>query len=102
MKHNLLASKRNYGLDILKIISCIAVIGLHTFSRTGEMAYQICFLCCGFAIPTFFIVNGYLILRTDIVLEELIKEPKKYRFEFKSAYRIVPKDELLKGVEVIT
>ena len=35
-----------------------------------------------------------------IILDELIKEPKKYRFEFKSAYKIVPIDELLTGVEV--
>jgi len=35
-----------------------------------------------------------------IIVDELIKEPKKYRFEFKSAYKIVQIDELLTGVEV--
>ena len=35
-----------------------------------------------------------------IILDELIKEPKKYSFEFKSAYKIVPIDDLVTGVEV--
>ena len=35
-----------------------------------------------------------------IILDELNKEPKKYSFEFKSAYKIVPIDDLVTGVEV--
>lgn len=69
---------RNYGIDLLKIISCIAVIALHTFSRTGAPIFQICFLCGGFAVPTFFLVNGYLILSRDVDRMKLLKKAGRY------------------------
>lgn len=63
-----------YGLDILKIISCIAVVGLHTFSRSGETIPQLLFMSCGFAIPIFFMVNGYLLLSRDVKPKKLLSK----------------------------
>ena len=60
---NLIAPKqavqRNLGLDLVKIIATVAMIGLHTvatrYSRFNLIAY--CF--CGCAMPLFFMTNGY-------------------------------------------
>lgn len=35
-----------------------------------------------------------------IILDELIKEPKKYKFDFKSRYKIVPIDDLSHDIDV--
>ncbi|GEM_PF-298022 len=51
--------QRNLGLDLIKIIATVAVIGLHTiasrYSRVNLIAY--CFFGC--AMPLFFMTNGY-------------------------------------------
>lgn len=68
---------RDYGIDILKIVSCFAVVGLHTFSREGEMASRIFLLLCGFAVPSFFMANGYLVLR-NISRIKMLKKAGHY------------------------
>lgn len=51
--------ERDVGIDFLKLLSCIAVIGLHTLGEIG--------LLCGFAIPVFWLCSGYLLLQSDHV-----------------------------------
>jgi len=66
MRDSILAAskptQRNLGLDFIKILATIAVIGLHTvatkYSRVNLLVY--CF--CGCAMPLFFMTNGYLTL----------------------------------------
>ncbi len=53
------SAQRNLGLDLVKIVATIAMIGLHTiasrYSRINLIAY--CFFGC--AMPLFFMTNGY-------------------------------------------
>ena len=42
------------------------------------MIFQIAFLSCGFAIPSFFMVNGYLILKKDISRMKMLKKAGRY------------------------
>lgn len=51
-------NKRNINLDLIKIIACIGVVGLHA---VGMRNYTIYYLC-DFSVPLFFMVNGYLLL----------------------------------------
>ena len=53
--------KRNINLDLIKIIACICVVGLHA---VGMNNYTIYYLCdCG--VPLFFMVDGYLLLSRE-------------------------------------
>lgn len=54
-----ISSDRDANIDLLKIIACIAVVGLHTLGNIG--------LICGFAVPTFILSSGYLLLRRNSV-----------------------------------
>lgn len=56
---------RNYNLDFLKIIACIAVIGIHTFSPHAIFLYYF----CNFAVPVFFMCSGYIISGRTYVYE---------------------------------
>ena len=50
---------RNYGIDLLKILACFGVVGLHTiYSKYTVFLYYL----CAFAIPVFFVVHGYFLL----------------------------------------
>ena len=59
--------KRNYGIDLLKILSILGMLALHTQRslQTGE-CYNPCLYYGGrFCMPIFFMVNGYLILSKE-------------------------------------
>lgn len=63
---NLLASERasrNYNLDLMKIIACIAVVGLHTLQKELSVINSTLYYCCGFAVPVFFMCSGYVLLK---------------------------------------
>ncbi len=71
---NLLAS-RNYNLDLLKIIACIAVVGLHTLQKDLSAINLTLYYCCGFAVPVFFMCSGYVLLqRNDATISYAIKK----------------------------
>lgn len=55
---------RNYNIDLIKIISCIAVVGLHTLNVDNKFTCALYYLC-GFAVPFFFIINGYFTLKKN-------------------------------------
>ncbi|MBO5208007.1 MAG: acyltransferase family protein [Lachnospiraceae bacterium] len=50
--------RRNCNLDLIKLVACIAVIGLHTFMPNVMSLYFL----CGFAVPLFFMTSGYFLL----------------------------------------
>lgn len=52
---------RNNNLDLLKIVACIAVVGLHTIQKESIVGSTIYYLC-GFAIPVFFMASGYMLV----------------------------------------
>ncbi len=55
--------KRNANLDLLKLLSCMAVVGLHVFTYSYENIWiNYLHYMSGYAVPVFFMVNGYLIL----------------------------------------
>lgn len=57
-------TKRNEGIDLLKALCMIAVVGLHSqrSTATGMVNNKILYYLSRFAMPCFFMVNGYLIL----------------------------------------
>lgn len=51
--------KRNVNIDLLKIISCVSVIGLHSIPRTINNFNMALYLLCSFAVPVFYMTFGY-------------------------------------------
>lgn len=59
--------KRNTNLDAMRVLACMAVVGLHTISNKRS-AVEMCFyLVCGFAVPVFFMASGYTLLSRERV-----------------------------------
>lgn len=59
--------KRNSNLDAMRVLACMAVVGLHTISNKRS-AVEMCFyLVCGFAVPVFFMASGYTLLSRERV-----------------------------------
>ena len=56
-----MTSKRNANLDLIKLLACISVVGLHAVSMKNYTIYYLC--DCG--VPLFFMVNGYLLLSRE-------------------------------------
>lgn len=61
MDGNLCVS-RNNNLDLIKILACIAVVGLHTLHKDISVINQSLYYICGFAVPAFFTSTGYVLL----------------------------------------
>lgn len=60
-------SKRNQNLDLLKILACIAVVGLHTLQKDVSQLNLLFYNMCGFAVPIFFVSSGYCLLNRDTI-----------------------------------
>ena len=57
------ANERLVGLDILKILGSLGVIGAHIFQNNNSRLNRILFcISITWVIPTFFLINGFLIL----------------------------------------
>lgn len=62
--------KRNVSIDILKTLSCFAVVVLHvtaiivSHSKTYTISHTLYYIS-GFAVPMFFMANGYLLLNKE-------------------------------------
>ena len=68
-------SKRDINIDFLKIVACIAVIGLHTLQKNLSTVNALIHYFCGFAIPVFFFSTGYILLqRKEITVKYCIKK----------------------------
>ena len=60
--------KRDVNLDILRVISCVAVVGLHSFQENLASLNLVVYRLCSFAIPMFFLVSGYLLIHRDVTI----------------------------------
>ena len=65
--------KRNINLDMVKIIACISVIGLHTSQKDISAFNAALYYLCGFAVPVFFMSSGYILLDKGGTAEVFIK-----------------------------
>lgn len=67
--------ERDINIDFLKIIACIAVVGLHTLQKDLSAANALMHYFCGFAIPVFFFSTGYILLqRKEITFRYCLKK----------------------------
>lgn len=55
-------ANRMVGIDFIKLMACMGVIGLHTFQLGESSGNRILFFLAGYSIPLFFMVNGFLLL----------------------------------------
>ena len=78
--------ERNLQLDILKIMACFAVVVIHvtgiiTFNMRSKYSINhTLYYLSGFAVPIFFIVNGYF---------QLNREKVKYTYAMKKIGNIL-------------
>ncbi len=54
--------ERDLSIDLLKILSCFAVIGLHTFHKDLSLFNSSIYYLCEFAIPVFWMSSGAFLL----------------------------------------
>lgn len=62
-EHNKLKSARNDNLDLLRVLACIAVVGLHTLQKDLSLLCSTVYYLCGFAVPLFFMSSGYVLFQ---------------------------------------
>ena len=66
---------RNISLDVLKILACFSVVILHVFGRDPNILNSVFYYIATFAIPIFFMVNGYLLInKKDITYNYVLKK----------------------------
>ena len=70
--------EKNYSISLLKILSCFAVLALHTQRNYNLMIVHnpILYYFSRYAIPIFFMVNGFLILSKERANDYYIKKIK--------------------------
>ena len=56
-----MSAKRIINVDLIRILSCLGVIGLHCFQEHLMSINLIVYRLCGFAIPMFFVLSGYFL-----------------------------------------
>ena len=55
--------KRNANIDLIRSVSCIAIIGLHSFNHIDNILLKIFYQACGFGVPFFFMASGFFLLK---------------------------------------
>lgn len=66
---------RNTNLDMVRVISCVAVVGLHTFLCDVSLLNSMIYYMCGFAVELFFMSSGYILVnRTRIDFGHMCKK----------------------------
>ena len=58
----ILTDRRDCSIDLIRIIACVAVVGLHTFPKDLSVVTALLYYLCGFAVPFFFMSSGYFLL----------------------------------------
>ena len=53
---------RDCNIDIIRVIACVAVVGLHTFPKDLSIVTASLYYLSGFAVPFFFMSSGYFLL----------------------------------------
>lgn len=67
--------KRNLNLDLVRVVSCFAVIGLHTFLCDVSFVNSVCYYLCGFAVEAFFMSSGYILVnRKEILFQNTVRK----------------------------
>jgi surface polysaccharide O-acyltransferase-like enzyme len=59
--------QRNANLDLIRILACIAVVGLHTLQKDLSVFNSTLYYICGFAVPVFFMASGYILLNRGCI-----------------------------------
>lgn len=55
--------KREYGLDLLKVFACLAVVAAHTLNINKGLPNMVFAMSATMCIPIFLQVGGYLMLK---------------------------------------
>lgn len=55
--------KREYGLDLLKLLACLGVVAIHTLNINKGVLNMVFAMSAAICIPTFLLVGGYLMLK---------------------------------------
>lgn len=63
---------RNTNLDIIKILACFCVVVLHTIGNDVGIVNSIIYYLAGCAVPLFFAVNGFLIMKKETITYKYI------------------------------
>lgn len=59
---------RDLGLDLIRVIACVAVVLLHClYTPQFETATLVMYQLCVFAVPWFFMASGYILLNRESV-----------------------------------
>ena len=64
---------RDSNIDLIRVIACAAVVGLHTFPKDLSVYTALLYYLCGFAVPFFFMSSGYFLLNRSKVSCEYAK-----------------------------
>lgn len=64
--------KRNLSLDVLKLLACFSVVVLHVFGRKINIGNSIFYYIATFAIPVFFMVNGFLLINKEVITYQYV------------------------------
>ena len=59
--------KREYGIDLIKIIACVIVVAAHTLVITGRPFHRVIVFNGSVAMPLFCMVSGYLMMRRSVL-----------------------------------
>lgn len=65
MRETKYQKNRNSNLDLIRILACISVVGLHTLREDLSILNSSLYYLCGFAVPAFFMASGYMLLVRD-------------------------------------
>lgn len=66
---------RNFNIDLIKVVSAIGVISLHTFGHNRNYN-SIVYYLSSISVLLFFMINGYLLIKKDSITYRYIA--KKY------------------------
>lgn len=66
--------QRDSNIDLIRVVACVAVVGLHTVPKDLSVYTTLLYYLCGFAVPFFFISSGYFLLNRNIVSYEYAKK----------------------------
>jgi len=71
-KIGIISNEREIGVDILKSLACFLVVVLHTVYNTASIVTEVFYYLGVIAIPIFFTVNGYLMLKKNLTAKYIL------------------------------
>lgn len=74
----MMKKQREYGIDLLKVFACFLIVAIHTVDCNLGIANRMVQLFTVFAIPMFFLINGYLMFtKREITYKYALKRVGK-------------------------